>query len=146
MSSELLYSEIMDKFEKAQTKEERLQVLRRNGDERFKQFLIMSFNPHVKFDVPIPNYRPAVEPAGLNFAYLDTEIPKMYRFIKDHKMRPAGLIGKKQTSLLLVILEALHKDEAALLVKMLKKDIDVKFLTPKLIKEAFPNIDIPTKD
>ena len=123
MSSELLYSEIMGKFEKAQTKEERLQVLRNNGDERFKQFLIMSFNPHVKFDVDIPNYRPAVEPAGLNYAYLDTEIPKMYRFIENHRLRPAGLVGKKQSSLLLVILESLHKDESALLVKMLKKDL-----------------------
>lgn len=146
MSSELLYSEIMDKFEKAQTKEERLQVLRRNGDDRFKQFLIMAFNPHVKFDVQIPNYRPAVEPAGLNFAYLDTEMPKMYRFIENHKMRPAELTSKKQTSLLLVILESLHKDEAFLLTRMLRKDIAIKFLTPKLIKDAFPDIDIPTKD
>jgi hypothetical protein len=146
MSSELLYSEIMDKFEKAQTKEERLQILRRNGDERFKQFLIMSFNPYVKFDVQIPNYRPAVEPAGLNYAYLDTEMPKMYRFIENHKLRPAGLTGKKQSSLLLVILESLHKEEAFLLVRMLRKDLAIKFLTPKLIKEAFPDIDIPTKD
>jgi hypothetical protein len=146
MSSELLYSEIVNKFEKAQTKEERLQVLRNNGDERFKQFLIMSFNPHVKFDVEIPNYRPAVEPAGLNYAYLDTEMPKMYRFIENHRLRPAGLTGQKQKSLLLVVLESLHKDEASLLVKMLKKNLDVKFLTPKLIKEAFPDIDIPIKD
>ena len=146
MSSELLYSEIMDKFEKAQTKEERLQILRRNGDERFKQFLIMDFNPHVKFDVQIPNYRPAVEPAGLNYAYLDTEISKMYRFIENHKLRPAGLTGKKQSSLLLVILESLHKEEAFLLVRMLRKDLAIKFLTPKLIKEAFPDIDIPIKD
>jgi hypothetical protein len=146
MSSELLYSEIFEKFDKAQTKEERLNVLRKNETPRFKEFLIMVFNPHVKFDVEIPNYRPAVEPAGLNFAYLDSEIPKMYRFIQNHPTRPPGLTGKKQTSLLVVILESLHKNESALMVKMLKKDIGIKFLTPKLIKEAFPNIDIPTKD
>jgi len=46
----------------------------------------------------------------------------------------------------LVILESLHKEEAFLLVRMLRKDLAIKFLTPKLIKEAFPDIDIPTKD
>ena len=146
MSSELLYSEIMDKFEKAQTKEERLQVLRKNGHDRFKQFLIMAFNPFIKFDVEIPNYRPSVEPAGLNFTYLDTEMQKMYRFIVNHPSRAKELTGKKQTSLLLVVLESLHKDEAALLVKVIKKDLGIKFLTPKLVKEAFPDIDIPIKD
>jgi hypothetical protein len=70
----------------------------------------------------------------------------MYRFIENHKLRPAGLTGKKQSSLLLVILESLHKEEAFLLVRMLRKDLAIKFLTPKLIKEAFPDIDIPTKD
>jgi hypothetical protein len=146
MSSDLLYSEIMEKFEKAQTKEERLQVLRKNGHDRFKQFLIMAFNPFIKFDVEIPNYRPSVEPAGLNFTYLDTEMQKMYRFIVNHPSRAKELTGKKQTSLLLVVLESLHKDEAALLVKVIKKDLGIKFLTPKLIKEAFPDIDIPIKD
>jgi hypothetical protein len=146
MSSDLLYSEIMEKFEKAQTKEERLQVLRKNGHDRFKQFLIMAFNPFIKFDVEIPNYRPSVEPAGLNFTYLDTEMQKMYRFIVNHPSRAKELTGKKQTSLLLVVLESLHKDEAALLVKVIKKDLGIKFLTPKLVKEAFPDIDIPIKD
>jgi len=146
MSSDLLYSEIMEKFEKAQTKEERLQVLRKNGHDRFKQFLIMAFNPFIKFDVEVPNYRPSVEPAGLNFTYLDTEMQKMYRFIVNHPSRAKELTGKKQTSLLLVVLESLHKDEASLLVKLIKKDLGIKFLTPKLIKEAFPDIDIPTKD
>jgi hypothetical protein len=146
MSSDLLYSEIMEKFEKAQTKEERLQVLRKNGHDRFKQFLIMAFNPFIKFDVEVPNYRPSVEPAGLNFTYLDTEMQKMYRFIVNHPSRAKELTGKKQTSLLLVVLESLHKDEAALLVKVIKKDLGIKFLTPKLIKEAFPDIDIPIKD
>jgi hypothetical protein len=71
---------------------------------------------------------------------------KMYRFIVNHPSRAKELTGKKQTSLLLVVLESLHKDEASLLVKLIKKDLGIKFLTPKLIKEAFPDIDIPIKD
>ena len=143
MSSNLLYSEIFTEFEKATTREDRISVLRKNSDHRFKDFLTIVFNPNYVFDVQPPNYRPAVEPAGLNFAYLDTEIPKLYRFIKDHPQRSADLREDKQKQLLVVILEALHKDEAALLVKMFNKDLNIKYLTPKIVKESFPDIDIP---
>ena len=133
MSSEKLYSEIFEDFDKATTKEERIAVLRKNYHPRFAEFLQMVFHPNIKFDVLIPNYRPAQEPAGLNFSYLDTEISKLYRFIEGHPKRPSGLTPEKQTSILLVILESLHKHEAELLVKTIKKDLGIKFLTPKLL-------------
>jgi hypothetical protein len=117
-------------------------VLRKNYHPRFAEFLQMAFHPNIKFDVPIPNYRPAQEPAGLNFSYLDTEISKLYRFIEGHPKRPPELTAQKQTSILLVILESLHKDEAELLVKLMKKDLGVKFLTPKLLKEAYTDLNI----
>ena len=93
MSSEKLYSEIFEEFEKATTKQERINILRREGDERFKFFLQLVFNPAIEFDIVLPHiYRPAKEPAGLNFAYLDTEMPRMYRFIRiipcDHQSLP----------------------------------------------------------
>ena len=142
MSSEKLYSEIFEDFEKATTKEERIGVLRKNFHPRFAEFLQMAFHPNIIFDVRIPNYRPAQEPAGLNFAYIDTEISKLYRFIKDHPKRPAGMTTQKQTSILLVILESLHKDEAELLIKLIQKNLGVKHLTAKLVKEAYPNLNL----
>lgn len=138
MSAEKLYSEIIEEFEKASTKQERIAILRKYDHPRFRTFLQAAFNPKIEFDVPIPNYRPAVEPAGMNFAYLDAEMLKMYRFVKNHPSRPAGLTPEKQKQLLVVILESLHKDEAALLIKMLQKKLEVKFLTPNLINEALP--------
>ena len=142
MSSEKLYSEIFEDFDKATTKEERIGVLRKNFHPRFAEFLQMAFHPDIIFDVRIPNYRPAQEPAGLNFAYIDSEISKLYRFIKGHPKRPPEMTTQKQTSILLVILESLHKDEAELLVKTIKKDLGIKFLTPKLLKEAYTDLNI----
>ena len=104
------------------------------------EFLNYAFNPNVVFDVEIPNYRIAVEPAGLNYTYLDSEMPKMYRFIVGHPMRADGLSPTKQKQLLAVILESLHKDEAALLVKLLKKNLGIKHLNLNLVLEAFPGI------
>lgn len=135
-----LFFEILDEFQKAETKAERIAVLKKYDDPRFRTFLVYALEPTIQFDVEIPNYRPAVEPAGLNFTYLDSEMPKAYRFIKDHQNRPVGLTQEKQRSLLVVILESLHKDEAELFVKMIKKDLGIKHLTKKLVQEAYPGM------
>jgi len=37
---------------------------------------------------------------------------------------------------------AIHKEEAIFLIRMLKKDLKVKFLTPKLVNEAFPDVNV----
>ena len=143
MSSEILYSEILEQFTNAPTREDKINVLRKNDDARFRFFLELALNPSVEWDVVIPHmYRPAVEPAGLNYAYLDTEMPKMYRFIKNHPNRPEGYTAEKTTPQLQVILEALHKDEAAILAQLIQGKFKLKGLTISLVKEAFPNITI----
>ena len=143
MSSEKLYSEIFEEFEKATTKQEKINILRREGDERFRFFLQLAFNPAIEFDIALPDkYRPAKEPAGLNFAYLDTEMPKMYRFIKNHPMRPPGFTTEKTTQQLLVMIESLHRDEAAIILEVLQKKFKVKQLTANLVREAFPDLII----
>jgi hypothetical protein len=140
-----LYSEILADFDTAPTRADKIAVLRKNDHPRFRSFLTMVYNPEFNFKVEIPEYRPAIEPAGLNYTYLDIEVPRLYRFIPGHpKLDGAVLDEKKKKSLLTTTLESLHKDEAELLVKAItKKDLDVKYLTPRIIKEAYPDINIP---
>ena len=140
MINNKLFSEIFEEFEKAETKQDRINVLRKYDHPRLREFFIYLFNPTFEFDVEIPKYRPAQEPGGLNYTYLDIEIPKLYRFIKNHRNRPPGLTPEKQKSLLIVILESLHKDEAEILVKLIKKDLGIKFLTVKLVQEAYSGL------
>jgi hypothetical protein len=137
---EYLYSEILDMFQKAETRKDKIAVLKRFEHPTFKKFLDYTFNPEIKFDVEIPEYKPSCDPAGLNVMYLDDELARVYRFIEGHPKRAAGLTPKKQTELLLVILESLHKDEAELYVRMLKKDLKIPFLTKKLLKEVYPDL------
>mgnify|MGYP003346806987 FL=1 len=119
MSFEKLYSEILTEFDNAKTKQERINILRREGDDRFKFFLQLIFNPAIEFDIVLPHmYRPAKEPAGLNFTYLDIEMPKMYRFIKNHPLRTPEFTAEKTTQHILVMLESLHADEAALILQV----------------------------
>lgn len=142
MSAEKLYSEVFEEYQKLTDKKDQIALLQKYDHKRFRDFLQLSFNKHIKFDVEIPNYRPAPEPAGLNFTYLDMEMSKMYRFVTGHIKRPQGLTPEKQKSLLLVILESLHKDEAELLVKLIKKDLGIPTLTKKIVQEAFPDLDL----
>jgi hypothetical protein len=137
MSSEKLYSEIFDEFEQSKTKQDRIAVLRKYDHPRFRDFLFYALNTKIHFDVEVPQYRPAEEPAGLNYTYLDIEMTKIYRFIKDHPKRPPGLTSQKQKQLLLVILESLHKDEAEIMAQLVQKKFKVNHLTMKLVQEAY---------
>jgi hypothetical protein len=143
MSSEKLYSEILEEFTAVPTKAEKIDVLRKYDDPRFRFFLELALNPNVEWEIQLPHmYRPAVEPAGLNYAYLDTEMPKMYRFIKNHPNRPIEFTAEKTTPQLQVILEALHKDESAILAQLVQGKFKLKNLTIALVKEAFPDINL----
>lgn len=142
MNSNLMYHEVFDLFDKTEKRADKIDLLKKQGDKNFKLFLMYAMNPAVQFDVEIPPYRPSVDPAGLNMLYLHNEVTKLYRFIGNHPRKPANFNGTKQTAMLASILEALHKDEADLLVRCIKKDLRIPFLTPKLVKEAFPDIDL----
>jgi hypothetical protein len=142
MSSNKLYSEVLEDFEAAETRAEKIAVLQKHDHYALREFFIIAFNPGITIDVNIPTYRDSIEPAGLNHTYLDQEMRRMYLYMSGHPKAPAGLTPEKKTKQLLTTLESLHKDEAALLVKMLKKDLGVKYLTPKLIAEAYPGIEI----
>jgi len=135
-----LYSEVLEEFEKAETKNDRLAVLRKYDHPRFREFLIYALNTKIEFDVEVPKWRPAVEPAGLNYTYLESEIPKLYRFVKNHPQRPEGLSQEKQKQLLVVVLESLHKDEAQILADMITRKFKVNNLTKKLVQEAYPGM------
>lgn len=140
-----LYTEILEEFDKAPNRAEKIAILRKYDHPRLREFFTMVYNPGCVFDVQIPEYRPANEPAGLNYTYLDVEVPKLYRFIKDHpRLEGATINEKKKSELLVTVLESLHKDEAALLCKVIKeKDVGVKYLTPRILVEAYQHINIP---
>jgi predicted metal-dependent hydrolase len=136
MIKEKLMFEILDEFEQAKTESERIAVLQKYDTHQFRHFLKNALDTTIEYDVEIPNYRPAPEPAGLNYSYLSMEMSKMYRFIKGHPSRPVGLTPKKQKQLLAVILESLHEKEAEILVNILQKKFKVNFLTQKLVQKA----------
>jgi len=135
-----LMFEILDEFENTKTESERIALLQKYDTHQFRNFLKHALDTTIEYDVEIPKYRPAPEPAGLNYTYLSMEIDKLYRFIKGHPSRPEGLTPEKQKQILLVLLESLHEKEAEILVKVLQGKFKVNFLTQKLIQKALPGM------
>lgn len=116
-------------------------MLQKYDTKALRQFFELLYDDNVEFDVEIPDYRPSVDPAGLNFAYLHGETAKLYRFIKGDS-RSTMLTPKRKKQIMLIILESLHKDEAEILVGLLKKDIGIMHLTKSLVNDAFTLIDL----
>ena len=135
-----IFSEIVEDFEKAPTRKEKIEVLRGYDNPRFREFLTLAFDPKIQFDVKVPKYKESFDPAGLAVLTIAGEIPRIYRFIKDHPQNAAILSEQKKENLLAAILENLEKGEAKLFVGMIQKKLEVKYLTPLLVKEAYPGI------
>ena len=136
-----LFSEIFTEVENGVTKKDRIAVLQKYDTKALRQFFELLYDDNVEFDVEIPDYRPSVDPAGLNFAYFHGETAKLYRFIKGDS-RSTMLTPKRKKQIMLIILESLHKDEAEILVGLLKKDIGIMHLTKSLVNDAFTLIDL----
>lgn len=139
----MLFSEIFAEFDKKYNREGRLEVLRKYGNDNiwFREFLNYAFNPKIRFEfAAIPEYTPSVDPAGLQITTLNNELRRLYIFIVGHPKRVTKLDSKKESRILYTLLTSLHKDEAALLVGLLNKKIGVRYLTAKLVKEAFPGM------
>jgi len=141
--TDVLFSEIFEEFDKKTNREHRIEVLRKYGNNNvwFKEFLNYAFNPRIKFDLhAIPTYKPSVDPAGLSITSLNNEMRRLYIFIQGHPKRTGKLDPKKEARILYALLISLHADEAKLLVGLLQKNLGVKYLTAKLVKEAFPGM------
>lgn len=135
-----LFSEIFERFAQAKTDPERINVLYTHHSPGLKEFLNYAFNPQTVFEVDIPKYKPSVDPAGLNMAYLQSEVEKLYVFVKGHPRRKGTMSVRKAQQNLHTLLVCLHKDEAALLEALIRKTFKVPNLTAKLVKTAYPDM------
>lgn len=141
--SNMLFSEIFAEFDKAKLREHRIAVLQKYGADHtwFKEFLNYAFNPKIRFEVSaIPDYKPSVDPPGLTITTLNNEMRRLYIFVVGHPKRTGKLDPKKEQHILYTMLTSLHKDEAALLVGLLRKKLGIKYLTARTVKEAFPTL------
>ena len=134
--------EVLDEFELAENKKDRMAVIERNLRKTLVEVFELTYHPNYQWLIKeMPNnYKiPNDVLPGITSAQLSNQIRKMYMFRKGDEMAEK-LTPQKRNELLLQILESLEPREAEVIIGIFQKDLGVKGLNYKFIKEAFPNL------
>ena len=133
--------EILEDFSQQTTRESRKQILLNNKSPHFLQFLKYAFDPNIKFYISeFPtDYKPPDTFPGLRIAGIESELRKTYLFQIGNPTADS-LTPQKRNILLLQLLESFEPKEATTYVNMLKKNLNIPYLTISLINETFPNL------
>ena len=135
----LLVSEILDKFEAAKTREEKIAVLQNNVTDPLLVLLRLNYDHLLKMDLPEgePPFRKDTDkPIGYSESSLQLELRRFYVWLD-----PATNLPKlKKESLFVNMLEGIHwtEAEALCLAKDRKLQTKYKSLKEDIVREAFP--------
>lgn len=133
--------EIFDDFGNAKTKEDKINVLAKNWTPTLKLVLQLAYRPEVQwiYKAYPPAYKTPDTKPGISYSSLDMDLKRLYMFQQGNptaeKLEP-----RKRESLLLSFLEALEPREADVVIGIFKKDLGVKGLTFKFIKDNIPGV------
>jgi len=134
--------EVLDEFEQATNKKDRMAVIEKNLSKTLVQVFELAYHPQYEWlitEMPENYIVPTNTLPGISRVQLSTEIRKLYMFRKGDST--AEKLGpKKRNELLIQLLEALEPREAEVIIGIFKKDLGVNGLNYKFIKEAFPNL------
>jgi hypothetical protein len=135
----LLVSEILDKFELAKTREEKIAVLKNNVTDPLLVLLRLNYDHMLKMDLPEgePPFRKDTDkPIGYNESSLQLELRRFYVWLDPRTNLPK----LKKESLFVNMLEGIHwtEAEALCLAKDRKLHTKYKSLKEDMVREAFP--------
>jgi hypothetical protein len=133
--------EILDEFDLAKNKKERMDVIERNLSQVLVNVLLFTYHPDYQWmvtEIPHSYKFPDLLP-GMSFQQLAGNLRKLYLFRKGDPTAER-LHPQKRTELLLSMLESMERREAEVIMGIFKKDLGVRGLDYKFVKEAFPNL------
>lgn len=133
--------EVFDEFEEAKTKEERMKVIEKNLSRHLVDVLQYTFHPDFewKFKKIPDGYKLPDAPPGMSYSNIAIELRKFYMF-RVGDPRCEQLTDKRREEILIQVMESLEPREIEVVIGLFKKDLGVKGLTYKFVKEAFPNL------
>ena len=140
MAQKCIY-EILDEFEVAKNKADRMKVIGDNLSKTLTEVLLLTYHPKFQWyfkEMPA-GFKFKDVPAGLGYAQLSTELRKLYLFQKGNPTAEA-LTEHKRLQLLYELLEGLEPREAEVVIGIFNKDLGVTGLNDKFVKEAFPEL------
>jgi hypothetical protein len=133
--------EIFDEFELAKTKQQRIAVLEQNMSQALCDVILMAFHPKYEWlvtELPKKYKMPDIL-TGSAFSSIHQQLRKLYMFRKGDPTAEK-LTPERREEILLQILESLEFREAEVIIGIFTKDLGVKGLDHKFVKEVFPNM------
>ena len=134
--------EVFDDFEQAKNKKERMDTIQKNLSNTLVKVLEMAYHPSIQWKVnELPhNYKlPSDTLPGITYDSLDSQLRRMYVFSVGNETAEK-LTPKRREELLSQILDSIEPREAEIILGIFQKDLGVKGLDYKFVKEAFPNM------
>jgi hypothetical protein len=133
--------EILDEFDLAKNKKERMQVIERNLSQVLVNVFLFTYHPDYQWlvnEMPHTYKFPDLLP-GMSYQQIAGILRKLYLFRKGDPTAEK-LTTVKRTELLLSMLESMERREAEVIMGIFRKDLGVRGLDYKFVKEAFPNL------
>lgn len=130
--------EVLEQAGKARSKADKVRILKENETWALKDVLRGSFDPKIKWLLPkgeVP-YTPSPEHAAAsNLLKQNTK----FTYFVEGSQAAAELPAFKRERIFLGILEAIHPEDAKVLVRMINKETP-KGITKNVVMEAFPGL------
>lgn len=128
--------EILDEFAAAGSKKEKLEVLQKNWTPVLVLVLQFAYHPDIKWLIKEKpkNYKTPDTLPGVSYSNLNAELRRLYLF-REGDPGAEKLTPQKREELLLIMLESLEPREADVIMGIFKKDLGVKGLTYKFIRD-----------
>lgn len=133
--------EVFDEFAKADSKQDKINVLANNWTPTLKLVLQLAYRPEMEWKIkgyPAKYKIPDTKP-GISYATLDTEIKRLYMWRVGNETAEK-LTPQRSEELFMVFLESLEPREADVVIGIFKKDLGVKGLTVKFIRDNIPDV------
>jgi hypothetical protein len=132
--------EILERVEKAKTRDEKIKILRQFNVMPVRDVLQGTFDDNIQWNLPegtppyTPNNEDAPAPSSLRKQHM-----KFKFFVKG--LRESEQLNRiKRERMFIDMLESVAAQDAKLLIKMINKEQPVKGLTKKLVQEAYPDL------
>ncbi len=142
----LLISEVLELVEKASSKKDKVDILKKYEAPVLRGILRINFDPSVKMDLPEgepPFKKESDRPRGMSPSTLQNEYRRFYIWI-DPKTQLSKL---KKESLFIELLESIDVSEAEVIILAKDKKLHKKYKSLKedIVREAFP-FTLPPKE
>lgn len=143
----LTITEILDKIEKASTKQEKIALFKQFETNCMRGLMRINFDTTVSMNLPDtdPPYKKITDkPLGMDHSLLEIEYRKFYVWLDKN----VQLSQAKKEHLFIQLLENLHYTEAEVLLLVKNQNLRFRYpsITEDLIREIWPNLMPPKQN